>query len=62
MAGQRHDLRRKKWDSCASERLAAEQRRLQRKKLARRKKLRAARRVDPADITTWRDAKRKSGS
>jgi hypothetical protein len=61
MAGQRHDLRRKKWEACAGERLAAEQRRMRRKKLARRKKLRAARQVDPADITTWRDAKRKSG-
>jgi hypothetical protein len=60
MAGQRHDLRRQKWEACADARRAAAQRQARRQKLARRKKLRAARQVDPAEISTWRAANRKS--
>jgi hypothetical protein len=62
MAGQRHDLRRRKWEASADARRDAEKRRAHRRKLARRKKLRAARQVDPAEISAWREAKRKSGS
>lgn len=63
-AKQRHDIGRKKWNATADERRQAEQRRMRRKKLARRVKLRAARSAaaDTGSIAGWREAKRKTGS
>lgn len=60
MSKQRHDLARRKWEASADARRQAEKRRAQRKRLLRRKARKSAREVDPAEITTWRAAKRKS--
>jgi hypothetical protein len=60
MARQAHDLGRRKWLASERARRAAERRRAQVKRLVRRRKLRAARIVDPESITQWRDAKKRT--